>query len=280
MEAGPNLSAAPRREMRVEITGSPSVVFPLMIASPVRVGSHEAEILISDKETPLEISLVFGTAASAGLRAGGPKTMTLSLSWRIGGVRLPECRKLIEILDGIREGRILRISDVRLEKPLFEQSAQGLLKGDPFPENLRRTIFLASKIGEKFSIPLRMPKVITEEDRETLFHLDCLLNGTEYGRSGKVTFTLAKADGEAGATQEAFICGKLPATLIQEPSNFPGYFPLFGNQVSTPAWVVSTDFEILEGSVDASVFRSSPAGSEFAVTMTPKTPTTLKWKPV
>jgi hypothetical protein len=120
--------------------------------------------------------------------------------------------------------------------------------------------------------------VISEEDGESLFHLDCLLNGREYGRSGNTTVRLVKAEGEIGAAQEAFIQGEWSVTFTDSPSNFPGYFPLFGQRVATPPWVRATEFALLEPGAYAKGFADAPIGSEFVVKVSARKPTYLRWK--
>jgi hypothetical protein len=53
-----SLPNIPPRLIRVEVGSPPAVVFPIMELRPVRLGTHESELIISDNESPLKISIV------------------------------------------------------------------------------------------------------------------------------------------------------------------------------------------------------------------------------
>jgi hypothetical protein len=88
-----------------------------------------------------------------------------------------------------------------------------------------------SRVSDRRAIlsPLRMPETVSDENGESLFHFDCLLNGGEYGEPGNTTFRLVKADGDLGAAQETAVLGDSTLTVSQEPSDFPGTLHCSGN---------------------------------------------------
>ena len=262
--------------MRLEVGSPPVVVFPVMEMRSVRLGTHEAEAVLSDNELALSINMTF-PIGSDGLPVNSRK-VDLTLSWETKGKRMSECKKLIDAVDALRGGMALRLIDIRLDQPIFESIARISAKTDPFAGPFRRIIMLATQIEKKFSVPLRMPDFISEEDGESLFHLDCLLNGREYGRAADTTLRLLKADGEAGAAQEAFIKGEWSATLSDTPSNYPGYFALFGQRVVTLPWERVMEFVPVKPEADPKAFTEATIGSEFNVKITAKGPTHLRWK--
>jgi hypothetical protein len=267
----------PPRFMRVEVGSPPAVVFPIMKIRPVRLGTHESEFVLSDNESPLKINIVFPFGSEAAPNRS--QEVDLTLSWEdTSGKKLSECKRLIEAIDGLRHGKVLRFFDIRLNQRVFNSKARLSGKVDPFDPKLRRTIFLASKIEEAFSIALRMPESISEEDFASLFHFDCLLNGREYGWATNNRLNLVKADGEVGAAQEAFVKGDWPATLTDAPSNYPGYFLLFGQRIATRNWVRVMEFIPIETSVDVNAFSEAPIGSEFSIEITAKGPAFLRWR--
>ncbi len=236
----------PPRLVHVEVCSRPKIVFPIMEMRPVRLGTHESEAVLSDSESPLKISMAFPIGSDA-IRDNS-REVDLTLSWEeTSGKRVSECRKLIEAVDALRRGRALRFIDIRLDRLIFESNAHVAGRADPFAGTFRRTVLLASQIEQEFSVPLRMPGAISEEDGESLFHLDCLLNGREYGRVANTTLHLVKAGGEVGAAQETFVKGEWPATFTDAPSNYPGYFPLFGRRVATRNWVRVIEFTPADG---------------------------------
>jgi hypothetical protein len=264
------------RHIRVEVGSPPTVEFPIMELRLGRVGTDEAEAVLSDGESPLKISMIFGVGTNV---ISTSREVDFTLSWRgISGKRPSECKKMIVALDALRDGGALRLIDIRSNKLIFESKALLSGNADPFEPRLRRTVFLASQIEEQFSIPLRMPDVISEEDGESLFYLDCLLNGREFGRPADTTFRLVKTDGEVGAAQEAFVRGEWTLTLTDTPSNYPGNFALFGQRIVTPAWIRAMEFVPLETGVDAEEFVEAPIGSELVVEITAKGPAFLRWK--
>jgi len=271
----PNISP---RHIRVEVGSPPSVVFPIMEMRSVRMGAEEAEAVLSDKEVPLRITMVFPLRMD--LLPDNSKQVNFTLAWETTGQRASECKKLIEAIDEIRNGKQLRFTDIRLDRPILQSIASAGFKSDPFEEDFRRTVLLASQIEREFSVILRMPDELSEADHESLFHFDCLLNGREYGKAANTTLRFVKEGGEEEEAQKAFIKGEWTATLVDEPSDFPGYFPLFGVNVATPPWIRSTEYSVLGGSTDVAAFNEAPVGSEFVVEVASKGPTTLRWKNV
>lgn len=237
---------------------------------PVRAGTHEAEVVLSEPEVPLKIHIVFPFDLA--------KKVDFSLSWRFLGYKASECKKLLEVIDGIRSGRTIKFTDLRLDKPIFESSADSAFEDDPFDLNLRKTILLASQIEQKFSIILKMPAAVSEEDTEALIHFDCLLNGREYGKAAGTTLKLSKQEGEAGALQVDFIKGETAAVVIEEPLNYPGYFSLFGQRINTPSWIRATEFAVLKKDTDVKAFEEALPGTQFEIKIVPKGATLLRWK--
>jgi hypothetical protein len=270
----PNISPRP---IRVEVGSPPAVVFPIMELRPVRFGTHESEFVISDNESPLKISIV--SPIGTGRIFDSAREVDLTLSWEgTSGKKVSECKKLIEAIDALRLSSPLRLIDIRLDQLIFETTACLSDKSDPFGPNFRNTALLASQIEETFSVPLRMHEVISEEDAESLFHFDCLLNGREYGSVANNTLSLVKAGGEVGAAQENFIKGEWSATFTDAPSNYPGYFPLFSQRVATRDWVRVVDFTPVELSAPVKAFSEAPVGSEFSIEIRAKGPAYLRWR--
>jgi hypothetical protein len=271
------LPKIPPRPIRVEVGSPPAVVFPIMEIRPVRLGTHESEIVLSDSESPLRVSIVFPIGSSG--FPDNQQEFDLTLSWEeTSGKRVSECKKLIEAIDALRRGEALRFIDIRLDHLIFASKANLSGMADPFGPSFRRTAFLASQIEEAFSTPLHMPEIISEEDAESLFHLDCLLNGCEYGRAANSTLCLIKTDGEVGAAQETFIRGECAATFTDGPSNYPGYFPLFSRRVATRDWVRVVEFAPAEVDTAVTAWSKAPVRSEITIDVTAKGPVYLRWR--
>ncbi len=274
---GISLRNARPRPIRVEFGSSPPIVFPIMELSPVRLGTHESEMTVSDCESPLNISI----ACPVGV-GGVPdrrRKFGLTLSWMgAPGKKVSECKKLIEAIDALRAGDRLRLIDIRLDQLIIETNARLSGKADPFGSNFRGAVLLACQIEEAFSMSLRMPEIITKEDIGSLFHLDCLLNRSEYGKVANDKLRLVKADGEVGAAQEHFVKGEWPATLTDAPSNYPGYFPLFSQRVATRDWARVVEFSPAKVDVAVKAFSETRSGSEFDIEIEARGPAYLCWR--
>lgn len=278
MEVGElSLGNVPPRPIRVEVGSSPAVVFPIMELRPVRLGTHESELIISDNESPLKISIA--SPVGTGGVSDNTRKFDLTLSWKTAsGKKVSEYKKLIEAIDALRRGSLLRLIDIRIDQLIIETYVHLSGKADPFRINFRRTVLLASQIEEAFSISLRMPEIISETDAESLFHFDCLLNGSGYGKVANGTLRLVKADGESGAAQESFVKGEFPATYTDAPSNYPGYFLLFSQRVATREWVRVIEFTLADASTAVRAFSEAPIGSELSIEITAKGPVRLCWR--
>ena len=268
-------SAAPRH-MRVEIGFGPSVVFPIMEMEAVRLGTDESEAIIYDKESPLSISVTFPIGSEG--RFDPSQELDISLSWEPTGKRASECKRMIEAIDALRSGGDLRIIDIRLERPIIEAAAKAFSEPDPFDARYRKLVLLASQLEQTYAVPFRIPDVLSEEDQESLFHLDCLLNGREYGTAGNSKMRFKKADGDVGEAQAGFLKGEWTVTNFAVPTDYPGYFPLFGQRIATRPWVRAIDYVPLNPGVDVEAFRNAPLGAEFLVEVTPKGPMRLQWE--
>lgn len=271
-----NLPNAPLTYIRIEVGARPPIVFPIMEMRFVRLGTQEAEATLSDKEVPLRVGLVFPVGYDSLLDTS--REVAITLSWETVGKKISECKKLIDAIDALRRGRVLRFVDIRLDRPILESNARVAGRADPFAVAFRRTVVLAAQIEKEFSVQLRVPEVISEEDGESLFHLDCLLNGREYGKLEDISMPLIKGDGEQSAAQEAFIKGEWLNILMQAPSNYPGYFTLFGQRVATPSWIRVMEFAAVEPGAKLKEFAEASIGSEVVVDATAKRPAFLRWK--
>jgi hypothetical protein len=268
-------ATAPKRAMRVEIGSPPPVVFPMLEMRLVRSGTHEAEFLTSGDGVPLQIRIVFP------LKLKRTGTAKLRFVWDYASYNISECERLINALDRIRGGQPIRLIDIQMDKAIFEIYEPDWKKGDPVPPVIRRTVFLAAQIEREFSVSFVTPKLISAEDHESLFHLDCLLNGREYGKSEKTSFRMTKGEGNQGLAQEDFLRQKETIlTVTQEPSDYPGYFPLFGSRVPTQPWVRVCEFVTAKEASQAELeaFQKAPIGTEFNFEIAPKGPVYLRWK--
>lgn len=268
-------AAAPKRAMRVEIGTPPSVVFPMLEMRFVRGGTHEAEFLISGKGVPLQIRIVFPVKVK---RTG---TAKLRFTWEYADYKISESERLIKALDRLRAFEPIRLIDIQTDRAILEISEPNWTKGDPIPPVIRRTVLLAAQIEHAFAVSFVTPKSISAEDHESLFHLDCLLNGREYGKSEKTSFRMTKGEGNQWLAQEEFLKQReTTLTVTQEPSNYPGFFPLFGVRVITQPWVRVCEFAAAAAAtqMELEAFQKAPIGAELNLEIVPKGPVMLRWK--
>jgi hypothetical protein len=265
------------RHIRIEVGSQSPLVFPIMEMRPVRHGTDESEFVLSDRESPLKINIVFPVGTSG--VSDGKREIDLSLSWEgMAGKRASECKKVIEAIDALRSGSPIQLIDIRLDQRIFEKTIGAPETADPFEADFRRTVLMASQIEEQFSVPLRIPEIISEEDAESLFHLDCLLNQIEYATVEKETISIVKAEGEVGTAQANFIKGEWTATFADAPLNYPGYFPLFSQRIATPDWVRVVDLSPSDASSALKTFSEASTGSELNIEIEAKGAVYLRWK--
>ncbi len=264
------------RHMRVEMGAAPAVVFPIMEMRAVRMGTQESEAIISDKESPLSINLVFPIGPDG--QADLSQKMDIALSFEPDGKRAAECRKMIEAVDALRTGGGIRIIDIRLDRAILDSDPVEMDTSDPFSPQFRRLVFLACRIEQEFSVPLRISEVLTKDDEESLFHLDCLLNNAEYGAAGEATLKMKKGDGESGEAQAAFLRDDLTVTHFAAPTDYPGFFALLGQRVVTRPWVRAIEFVPANAEPDLKAFSEAPVGTELEIKIVPKGPMRLQWQ--
>ncbi|HEV2484456.1 MAG TPA: toll/interleukin-1 receptor domain-containing protein [Terracidiphilus sp.] len=271
MAAGPGSSRAPLKHVRLEIGSSDPVVFPLMEMRPTRAGVEEAEATIGHKNSPLAISLVLSLIGSRGVDC--------NLATSLLGHSFSQCEKAIKAIDGLRKGDVLRIIDIETEKVFMEGPCLlENLSEEPFPTDLKSLVSLAAQIERHFSIRLDFPESVTENDSETLAILDCLLNERLYGSNLNAKATIEKAEEERGAAQRPLVAGE-PVCIFQEPTNYPGYFALFGKQIPAPNWGLYTEKCVSEGKAECLLaFDQAMPGDEFRVELNAQTPTFVRWK--
>jgi hypothetical protein len=272
LSVGSQVRATKPRIVRLEIGTAPAVIFPLMELRPIRAGTHEAQLELSADDVPLTINIV--------LERSGSSKVHLEFSWELSGHRASECGKLVKAIDALRLGARLRVFDIQMDKVVFETDGTQRISCDPFPGEFRRRLLLIVQIEERFSVALRMPDSVSDEDHSSLFHLDCLLNGTEYELIPEGTIATAqliKAEGEHAKTQEQIFRGAA-LSLTNAPSNYPGFFQLFGQRISTPEWCRRVDCVATGGESELELFMAAAPGTEFPIELKATGPTHLQWK--
>jgi hypothetical protein len=269
--AGSALIDRPGKQVRLEVNSSPPIVFPLMEMRMTRAGTEEAEAVIESKKVPLAVSMVFSLKGSRGLE------ITFSTNFR--GHIFSQCDKVIKALDGLRSGAALRLVDIENDAVAMDGPCElNQFPDDLFPSDFRSIISLAAQIEKYFSISLNFPDSFADSDLEALSILDCLLNGDNYGTNLNATATIVKLEGEESATQRRLFEG-LPVVIFQEPTNYEGFFNLFGKQIPAPAWGMYTEKCVLEdGAARLLEFDQAKAGDEFSVVLIAETPTFVQWR--
>lgn len=273
MKAIPDMRRFPKRHLRLEIGSVQPIVFPFMEMCLSRAGSKEAEATIRAKDSPLEISLVFSIGDSI------ERTIETSFSWNFIGYSCSSCKKVIEVIDRLRNGDTFRLFDLEIDKLVTESPALAdQFRTDPFPSELRQLLSVTSEAEKQFNVLVKFTNQITEEDSESLFYLDCLFNGREYGRDAEIAFTLTKDSDEIGLAKSLFLNGE-PLAIFLGVSNFPGYFPLFGDRIPAPLWGLYTEKCVIEApSESATRFMQAAKGEQVPFNVVAKSPTLVRWK--
>lgn len=269
--AGPSVINRPPKRVRLEVSSSPPVVFPMMKMRMIRAGAEEAEAVIESKNWPLSISMVFSLK--------GPQGLEINLSTSFRGHTLSQCDRVIKAFDGLRNGDSLRLIDLENDAIAMDGPCKlNRFPDDLFPPDLRLLVSLGAQIEKCFSFSLNFQDSVTEEDSESLVFLDCLLNGRLYGTNLNTKSTIAKGKDEAAAAQRRLFEG-LPVFIFQQPTNYPGFFNLFGKQIPTPTWGLYTEKCVLAGGSKRLLeFDEAKPGDEFQVELKAETPTFVRWR--
>jgi hypothetical protein len=186
---------------------------------------------------------------------------------------------VIDAVDKLRKGDSLRLYDIEAEKIAFETPAPvDELGDDPFPPELRRILSIAADSEKRFGVRAMFADQITEEDTASLFYLNCLLNGRQYGTNLSLTMNLTKQGLETASAHALFLSGQ-PVSLFLGPSNYPDFFPLFGTKVPAPAWGLYTEQCVVEDGETARVkYDHTPVGEKVHFTVVAKTATFVRWR--
>jgi hypothetical protein len=263
----------PTRMVRLEFGGEVEpVVFPVMTARISRTGTEEAEVVIEGDETPLKLTIAFAV--------DGSRRIAPSFSWDFVGYSFRQCQKVIDAIDQLRSGGLLKLFDLQSERQQLQTpTLSNQINFDPFSEVVRASVRHCARIQEAFSVELKVSATPpSDADYEVLNILDCLLTNGIYAENlSAERIEFVKADGEIGKVQRLLVAGE-PMSLSQEPDNYPGYFTLFGKQIPTPPWVTVTDRCIATGiDIDLAQFDRLQVGEVFALRIKAESPTYIRW---
>jgi hypothetical protein len=271
MTAGSNLSHLPPKYMRLEVGTSNPITFPFMEMRLRRAGAHEAEAVVRHPSTPLEVGFVFSV--------DGSQQVETVFSWDFVGYSCSACEAVIDAVDRLRAGDTLRLYDLEANRVAIETPALAdQLADDPFPPELRRVLSIGAEAERRFGVVVRFTNGISDEDAESLFYLDCLFNGRQYGTNLVVPLTLTKQNIEKSPGHNLLLQGQ-PISLFLGASNYPGFFPLLGIKVPTPLWGLYTEQCVVgEGETARARYGRASVGEIVRITVVAETATFVRWK--
>lgn len=271
LTAGSNLTHIPPKYMRLEVGITTPTTFSFMEMRLIRAGAQEAEAIVRHSSTPLEVSFVFSV--------NGSQRVETSFSWNFIGYSCSACQAVIDAVDRLRKGDRLRLYDLEANRIVIETPAMADQFGDdPFPSELRRVLTIGSEAERRFGVVIKFTNELSEEDAESLFYLDCLFSGREWGTGLSVPMTVPKQESETSSAHNLFFSGQ-PISLFLIPSNYPGFFPLFGTRVPAPFWGLYTEQCVVDGG-EALLAKYGQAivGEKVHFSVIAKTPTFVRWK--
>jgi hypothetical protein len=271
MTAGSNLSHLPPKYMRLEVGITNPTTLPFMEMRLERAGAHEAEAVVRHPSTPLEVSFVFSV--------DGSQQVETVFSWDFVGHSCSACQAVINAVDRLRTGDTLRLYDLETNRVAIETPALAdQLADDPFPTELRRVLSIAAEAEKRFGVVVKFTDNISDQDAESLFYLDCLFNGRQYGTNLVAPLTLTKQDTETSSAHSLLLQGQ-PMRLFLGPSNYPGFFPLFGTEIPAPPWGLYTEQCVVDGGEAARAdYDRTAVGKIIRITVVAKTATFVRWK--
>jgi hypothetical protein len=258
------------RLVRVEIGDSPAISYPVMSFATVRRGIEEGEIGIKSDSEPLSFSIVVSFTDSL--------EYTLSLSFRFVGFTAQRCQRMIEAVDRIRQGTVVRVIDIREEIPTINlPTVPKPSDFDPFAKGIRKLYSLCSKVEDQFGVKFSMPSEVSEQDEASLEVLDCLLNGTDYKKSFSTKVTLVKGSGTQLDSQFLALDGGGELTYRVEVANYPGYFELFGLKIPTGMWGLNSKCLLEVSEKQKEMFRNAEEGYRLSCRLVSQGAVKLGW---
>jgi len=265
-----NLSHLPPKLIRLEIGSSNPVVFPVMEMRLARAGTSEAEVVMEHSSAPLKLCFVFAT--------DGPPNLEFTFLWDFTGYSCSACMKAVDAIDRLMKGDTLRFYDLETNNLAFENPAKSSPIGEnPLPPQLRRVLSVAAEIEARFRITVKFHNGLTEQDAESLLYLDCLLNERDYGANVSAVVNLTKQESELSSHLIWFLSGR-PISLFVAPSNYPGFFPLFGTNIPAPSWGLYTEQCVVQDSdLAMTTYKQAAIGQRLAFKVIAKTPTFVRW---
>lgn len=269
-------SKDPLGYFRIEIGSTDQLVFPIMEMRRIRAGSEQGELGFSHKLEAISFSLSLDKQDLV----SGYGTAGFALSSTFEGHTFRECQKAIDAIDRIGKGEPLQFINIAQNSVSFRGPARdSSWKEDAFPRELRRLVKLGAQIERAFGIHVEFPERFSEEDGQSLFYLDCLLNGEVFADGLTTTYMIAKAcDDEMRSIQRQLLLGHEMWQFL-EITNFPGFF-LFGKQILCKPWGIHGPVTIVDGAAPTiEEFDAALPGTEFEVTVKARPPVKLRWKP-
>lgn len=269
-------SKDPLGYFRIEIGSTEPLVFPIMEMRRIRAGAEQGELGFSSRFEALALSLALDKKDLG----SGSGTAGLTLSSTFEGHTFRECEKAIKAIDRIGKGEPLQFINISQNSVSFRGPArESSWKEDAFPRELRALVKLGAQIERNFAIHIEFPEKFSEEDRQSLFYLDCLLNGEVFADGLTTTYLIAKScDDEMQSIQRQLLLGQEMRQFL-EITNFPGFFKLFGKQIPCRPWGIYGPVNIVDGAAPTiEEFDAAHAGAEFEVTVKARPPITLHWK--
>ncbi len=268
LSVGPVMDSNPR-PVRIEIGETPQVTLGLMTMKVSRRGLEEGELEIQADSEPLSLAIAASFTES--------KEFGVSLSWRFSGFSAQRCQRAIDAVDLIRGGSLIRIIDLKEERPTIElPTIKDRDEADPFGKQSRRFYSLCSQIEKYFNVQLTMSMEITEEVAQNLTILDCLLNGKDFKQNISLQYQLVKGT-DALLKQQLLILQGEEFNLSSEVQNYVGYFEIFGCKITTPSWGISARWALDATEAEKLAFLEAEEGFILPCNATLRGPIKLVW---
>jgi hypothetical protein len=257
------------RPVRVEIGNPADIVFELMTMAISRRGFEEIEQEIKADNEPLVFTIVYSPS--------GATEFQLSLSWTFSGFSAWRSERAVGAIDSILRGSPIRIVDLREDQPILELPVNpSPPESDPFGPDARKLISLCGQIEEHFNVRFAMRFELTEQDKEELRVLDCLLNQKEFAPTFSATLQVEKANGERLQNQLAAMQGT-EFSAFYEVSNFAGAFEVFGTKIPADSWGISSRCVFEVSKLDKKAFEDGPEGFSVSCRVRAVGTATLVW---
>jgi len=266
----------PKQQRSVRVTfsrrgGGESIVYDLMIARPLRLGSEEAELVCSGKNLPFEIAIEFPTQplmSSTERKVQIHGRGKINIRKRPIGASFTRFKKFLDAMALLQPAGEIEIIDLQEEQLLFRAECE-LSDEDFLQDDYRRFVSDVARIADQFKADLRIPSNISDSDLYYVRLLKTLIEGGCLPLDD-ISATLVKSEENKNVVPEQLAINKAGFRFTHkrhEPRPI-----LFGATVDTGPFGIEVEAIVRDSADVIKRFREAAIGDDVRISFRPTGP--------